>query len=103
MKANQISREERVATTLPVRVGDGILGLTRDVSVTGIFFEINNTNTAYESGSSIDFEVEMEIPTGAMTLKCRGNIARTESRNGKIGIAVKIADSFFEKAPGKRI
>lgn len=93
----QIKREERIATTLPVRIDDGALGLTRDVSVTGIFFELDSGNAAYQIGSDIDFAVELETPAGAMVLRCKGNIARTEFRNGKIGIAVKMTDSFFEK------
>lgn len=92
------SRGERVVTTLPVRVQDGVLGLTRDVSATGVFFEIEAVDPAYPLGSDISLTVELEAPTGKMLLKCRGSIVRTESRNSKIGIAVKISDSFFEKA-----
>jgi hypothetical protein len=103
MKSNRINREERVATTLPVMVSGDVLGLTRDVSVTGIFFEIDTANTVYTLGSNIDFAVELNTPTGAMALKCQGHIVRTESHDSKIGIAVKIIDSFFERASDSRI
>lgn len=85
-------KEERIVAALPVKLG-GIMGITRDVSAAGIFFEIDAACTV---GSDISFALELETPTGKIMLKCKGNIVRTESRNDKLGVAVKIAESVME-------
>lgn len=82
---------ERVYAEIPVRVSEQI-GLTRDVSASGIFFEIDDFN---EIGTEISFELELDTPSGKMTLQAVGNIVRTESRGQKTGVAVKIVDSKF--------
>ena|SRR4030066_2478560 len=85
-------REERIVTALPVKLGEAI-GLTRDVSAAGIFFEIDAACTV---GSDISFGLELETPTGNIMLKCKGSIVRTESRNNRFGVAVKISESAME-------
>ena len=82
-------REERIAAVLPVRLNNAA-GVTRDVSVTGIFFE---TDAALAPGSSIDFVVDVDTPSGKRILKCQGNIVRTEARDSRLGVAVKILES----------
>lgn len=87
-------RSERVDVALPVRLAGGI-GMTRNVSVEGIYFEMDS---AAETGSEITFDVDMETPLGRMTLKCSGLVVRTETRGGRSGIAVHIAESRLEAA-----
>ena len=86
-------KEERIVTSLPVKLGEA-MGLTRNVSAAGIFFEIDGACTV---GSDISFALELETPTGKIMLKCKGSIVRTESRdNNKLGVAVKISESVME-------
>lgn len=85
-------KEERIVTALPVKMGEA-MGLTRDVSATGIFFEIDAACTV---GSDISFALELETPTGKIMLKCKGSVVRTESKNDKLGVAVKISESVME-------
>lgn len=85
-------KEERIVTALPVRLGE-IIGLTRDVSAAGIFFEVD---AACAVGGDISFALELDTPTGKIMLRCKGNIVRTESRNDKLGVAVKISESVME-------
>jgi hypothetical protein len=92
-RINQRS-EERVAAALPVRLGNKT-GLTRDVSVSGISFEIDDD---YKTGSEISFMVEVATPTGKMMLKCHGSVVRTEARGKKTGVSVKITESVMEAA-----
>jgi hypothetical protein len=87
-------KDERIVTALPVKLGEAI-GLTRDVSAAGIFFEIE---AACEVGSSVSFEVELETPTGKIMLRCKGNILRTEALNNRLGVAVKITESRLDSA-----
>lgn len=87
-------RAERVDVALPVRLADRI-GLTRNISVGGIYFEMDATA---ETGSEISFDVEMETPLGRMTLRCSGQIVRTEAKGARSGIAVQIVESRLETA-----
>ena len=86
--------EERVNVSLPVRLGKG-KGLTRDVSASGVSFEID---TSYALGSEISFEVELETGANKMLMKCKGTIVRTDDHGAKKGVAVKITESVMEAA-----
>jgi hypothetical protein len=95
-KKGQDNRKEvRVATALPVDLGGGGAAMTRDVSASGIFFEIDAT---YALGSSISFTVKLDTPSGPVNLKCQGEIVRIEPRGPKVGVAVKITESAMEAA-----
>jgi hypothetical protein len=85
-------KDERIVTALPVKLGEAV-GLTRDVSAAGIFFEIDAACTV---GSVVSFEVELETPTGKIMLRCKGNIIRTEPCNNKLGVAVRITESVLD-------
>jgi hypothetical protein len=88
----QQRKNERVSIAVPVNVFDQT-GISRDVSASGILFELDHFN---EVGSEISFELELDTPNGKMKLKCTGDIVRTESKGQKTAIAVKITDSQFE-------
>jgi PilZ domain len=85
-------REARVPSALPVDLS-GATGTTRDVSASGIFFEVDAT---YTLGSTINFTVKLETPGGLVKLKCAGEIVRTEACGEKVGLAVKITESAIE-------
>ena len=79
-------------TALPIDLGNAA-GVTRDVSASGVFFEIDAN---YRLGSKIEFAVQMDTPGGKMVLKCEGQIVRIEPRVARVGVAVKIAESSLE-------
>ena len=85
-------KDERIFTALPVDLGNAT-GVTRDVSASGVFFEIDSS---YRLGSAIEFAVEMDTPGGKMLLKCEGEIVRVEPRGARVGVAVKITESAIE-------
>lgn len=85
-------REERLFTVLPVDLG-ATKGRTRDVSASGIFFEVD---ASYALGSSVDLAVELDTPDGKMLIKCRGDIVRIEPCGNEVGVAVKITESKME-------
>ncbi len=91
VKAN-IAREERLPTTLPIQLDQG-LGIARDISASGVFFE---TEVNYQPGSEIRFSVEFDGPWGKMMMKCQGQVVRVEQLNeqqdGKVGMAAKITE-----------
>ena len=76
----------RIPSNLVV-VENGKKGITRDVSATGIFFEID---AKHEAGSAIQFQIELDTPGGKLMLMCEGEVVRVEDLNGKVGIAAKI-------------
>ena len=77
---------------MPVHLADGH-GTTRDVSATGVFFEIDGSTVI---GNEISFEIEMHTALGPMLMKCRGQIIRTEQNGARTGVAVKMLDSRLE-------
>jgi PilZ domain-containing protein len=87
-------RAERIITSLPVRIG-GSVGITRDVSASGVFFE---ADTDYSIGNPIRFEVEFATPSGSLVLRCAGHVVRVEMRERRVGVAVRIADFAVEPA-----
>lgn len=87
-------REDRVNVVLPVMLGK-TNGLTRNVSASGICFEVD---ASYAAGSEVSFVIELETSTEKMLLKCKGSIVRTEDHDGKNSVAVKIIESVMEAA-----
>lgn len=86
--------EERVKVELPVRL-DSASGMTRDVSASGISFEVDPSFTPQ---SEISFIIEMDAFDDKMLLKCKGSIVRTETGREKIGVAVRIIESVMQAA-----
>lgn len=86
--------DERIATSFPVTV-NGSAGKTRDISASGIFFEVDE-NT--ELGSKINFSVQLDTPGGLLKLVCEGEVIRLEKRDGKLGVAAKILSQEMESA-----
>lgn len=78
---------------MPVRVAEQV-GVTRDVSVDGIYFELDKH---LQVGSEINFEVEIHSPLGNTTLKCDGQVVRTELKDGRTGIAVRMLAPRLQK------
>lgn len=83
--------EDRVSVLLPVLM-ENVKGVTRDVSPSGICFEIN---TNLNDGSDISFAIEMEAFNEKVLLKCKGNIIRTEAHGDKTSVAVRITESVM--------
>ena len=91
---------ERLGAALAVNLGKAS-GVTRDVSASGIFFEID---VAYPVGSRIHFELDLDTPWGRAKCDCRGKIVRVERHDGTVGIAVQFAEARprARKAPPRR-
>ena len=80
---------ERVRALLPVLMGEGHEGLTRDVSASGAFFE---TDASYRVGSEVRFAINLETPWGPARFDYRGTIVRLERHDGTLGVAVRFTD-----------
>lgn len=86
--------EQRIRAGLRVSV-DGVVGITRDVSESGIFFE---TDASYAAGSEISLFIDVDTPGGRITLACRGDIVRVERHATRVGVAVKIVETTIGPA-----
>ena len=82
----QRRRSPRIRSNLPVVMGDKV-GVTQDISATGIFFELDS---GHELGSEISFWVELDTPGGKLKLVCEAQVARVEEADGKVRIAAHI-------------
>lgn len=90
-----ISRERspRVKVSFPMTVADGGTGVTKDISATGIYFEVDSKQ---EEGNVISFWVELDTPGGKLKLVCEGEIVRVEEEGGKTRVATKIISQEIE-------
>ena len=86
-------RSPRLKASLPLTVADGAVGVTKDISATGIYFEVD---TKQEQGSVISFWVELDTPGGKLKLVCEGEIVRVEEEGGKTRVATKIISQEIE-------
>ena len=70
-------------------------GLTRDVSVSGMFYE---TEHALPLGAPIRVVLPLErgLPELPLRVLCEGRVVRVESREGKAGVAVAFTSYRFE-------
>jgi len=85
-------KEKRHDAAMPVILPDGT-GLTRDMSVSGLYFWTDMPAFLPALGNSISFAVAITRPGGKMTIKCKGVVVRTEPRGDDIGVAVKIIEA----------
>lgn len=82
---------DRFDTELPVDM-DGIEGLTRNISATGVYFE---TGATHEPGSRVHFTIEMMIQGQKKKLVCDGEVVRVDHKGSTVGIAARLVESFF--------
>ena len=87
---------ERVHAVVPVSMNDRRIGLTEELSPSGVLFE---TRLPIAGGSSIQFSLEFENLGGKLMLHCLGEVTRVEVGGGTSRVAVKIIDSRLERLP----
>ena len=85
--------EPREAIALPLHLASGERGVTRDISATGLFFEID---CSHPLGSELDLTVELNLDGRAVRLECRGQVVRVEHAGERTGVAVKMLASRLE-------
>lgn len=88
---------DRFNAEMPVEV-NGIKGLTRNISATGVYFVVNTANA--ELGTPVSLTLEVTMGGEKLQLVCEGQIVRVEppKRDGSVGIAARLHNSFFENA-----
>lgn len=87
-------KEHRYQATMQMEM-EGGSGVTRDLSVSGVYFE---TELSFAAGNSIEFTILFdEYSVGKpKRMNCRGKIVRVEKKRAKIGVAAEILSFAFE-------
>lgn len=82
--------EERFLLEVPVMLENG-MGLTRDISSSGIYFM---TDQPLTEGGTVKFSVKLEHirPGKPIQLDCQGQVLRVEAADGKHGVAARISE-----------
>jgi len=80
---HRIEPRERLA--LPIKLGDGLRAVTRNISPTGLYFEIDGERLMH---GLVDFE--MHLAEAGMKFTAIGEIVRVEHDAGKTGVAVRL-------------
>ena len=77
--------DPREQLVLPLKLGEARLGMTRDISATGLYFEVHGD---YVVQGTLDFE--LQLPEPRMKFTAIGQVVRIEHSDGKTGIAVRL-------------
>ena len=87
-------RDERIDATLAVVLEQG-LGVTRNVSASGVYFE---TDAPLAQGAALSFSLSFDDALGGpLLLKCEAKIVRIEDRGGMLGVGASITNFKFER------
>lgn len=92
-EAVQHFRERRRAVRFPIAIPvelEGGTGVTRDVSLSGVFFE---TNQFFALGEPIRLTLILEraTPVQPVRLQCEGRVVRVERRQPELRLGVAVA------------
>jgi hypothetical protein len=83
----------RFPIAIPVELDEGT-GITRDVSLSGVFFE---TNQWFAPGEPVRLTLVLEraSPGDPIRLQCEGEVVRVGRSNAKVEVAVAITAHSF--------
>lgn len=84
----ELRTEPRESVNLSLSLGDGRTGVTRDISASGIYFQMEGLQRV---GALIEFEIDMQGEP--VKLCAQGEIVRIDPAGGKTGIAVRLRES----------
>jgi hypothetical protein len=91
LSEHRLSPREPLA--LPVVLEGGQSGVTRNISASGVLFEIDQ---AQQVDSVVDFEILLDTPEGPLRLVAHGKVVRIDTRDGRTRVAVTLIDSRLE-------
>jgi len=88
-------KANRSQEKIPVELKGGD-GVTRDLSISGVYFE---TGLSFTAGQSIEFTIVFgEHTLNPKRMTCHGEIVRVEANGPKLGVATKLHSPPREQA-----
>lgn len=87
---------ERFEMELPMTVGQGQAGITRDVSVSGLSF---TSRQPYAAGERIELTVEYLLDGHNYPLRCEAVVVRCDACAGGFTVGARLAAAFIEEGP----
>jgi hypothetical protein len=90
---------------LPLRLANGATGVTRDVSNTGLYFELDGEHSLDDE---LDLSVGLSVHGRPVWLESHYKVMRIDRHDGNTGVAVKLLASHHGSAlahigfPGSR-
>lgn len=85
----RVAPRERLA--LPLKLSDGVCAVTRDISPTGLFFELEGWHLV---GGHVHFE--LQLLEARVKFTSSGEVVRLEHSNGTTGVAIRWLASRLE-------
>ncbi|MES2784552.1 MAG: PilZ domain-containing protein [Pseudomonadota bacterium] len=86
--------EQREPVALPMVLPDGSTGITRDISLSGLYLQLDGH---HELGGTIFFE--MDLAAAHMKFTSEGRIVRIEHRDGSTGVAIQLTSPRLQPLP----
>ena len=84
-------REPRLPIDLPIKLGDGMEGMGRNISPSGMYIELRGSRP--QEGTIL---VEMDVPGEQMKFRGQGKIVRMDHLEEFTGIAVRFDDAELQ-------
>ena len=88
--------DDRIEVSLPVLLSGGNAASTHDISASGVYFV---TDAVQSVGSTVEFEIEFDMPSGPIRLVAKGQVVRIDQKGAQSGVAVRLLDSRLETSP----
>jgi hypothetical protein len=85
--------DQRDTLKLPVYLPEGCEGLTRDLSASGAYINLNCDKSL---GTEVDLTIEVSLEKQRVRLVCHGVVVRVESNGDRNGVAIKFLDSTIK-------
>ena len=90
---NERRTEPRETLAVPVLIGEGEPGVTRDISASGLFFQADRERAV---DSVLDIELTLASPHALFRFVTQGCVLRTERHRDRLGVAVKLLTTRME-------
>lgn len=90
-QATKKPRTRRVKTRMPVHFESGAEGITRDISVTGMYLV---QEAQQEVGSHVKYTIGLMTPAGEIRLSCEGEVVRVDADGSRVGLGIRVIHQF---------
>jgi PilZ domain len=87
--------DPREPLALPLQLGGGVVAMTRDISASGLYFQVEGQ---HDMRGPVDFE--LQLPEARMKFTSVGEVVRVEHAAGRTGVALRLLSPRLEWVEG---